>query len=146
MRLKKASEAPRNWDISGNNNQISLTPTPTQPSTNLQTINTPTSVPIPRTNTPYKDGTYTGIPADAIYGNIQVRTTIANGRITNVQFLQYPKDQSTSYSINQYADPKLAEEAIQSQSANVDIITSATLSSNAFIQSLQSTLTQAKNQ
>ena len=92
----------------------------------------------------YKDGTYTGTAADAFYGNIQVQVTIASGKISNVQFLQAPNDRGTSIMINQQADPMLAQEAVSAQSANVDIVSGATDSSQAFIQSLQSALDQAK--
>src|ERR1035437_3582237 len=64
---------------------------------------------------PYKDGTYTGNPADAIYGTIQVKAIIQNGKITDVQFLQYPSDRSRSIAINTLAMPNLTQEAIQVQ-------------------------------
>jgi len=92
----------------------------------------------------YKDGTYTGSAADAFYGLIQVQATIQNGKITNVKFLQAPSDRSESVQINQQADPMLAQEAIQAQSASVNIISGATDSSQAFMQSLASALSQAK--
>jgi uncharacterized protein with FMN-binding domain len=92
----------------------------------------------------YKDGSYTGSVADAQWGYIQVKAIIQNGKITDVQFLQYPNDHNRSVMINQYADPQLTSEAIQAQSANVDIITGATDSSQAFIQSLTDALAQAK--
>ena len=92
----------------------------------------------------YKNGTYVGSVADAVYGNIQVQITITNGLLAKVNFLQYPNDQQTSIGINQFADPLLAQEAIQAQSAHVDIVSSATQSSQAFIQSLQAALTKAK--
>ena len=93
---------------------------------------------------PYKDGTYTGNPADAFYGNIQIQATIQGGKITNVQFLQYPNDRSRSLAINTLAMPNLKQEAIQAQSANVNIVSGATDSSQAFMQSLASALNQAK--
>jgi uncharacterized protein with FMN-binding domain len=92
----------------------------------------------------YKDGSYTGSVADAFYGNIQVKAVIQNGKIKDVQFLQYPNDRNRSIMINSYADPQLTTEAIQAQSANVNIITGATDSSDAFIQSLTNALSQAK--
>lgn len=92
----------------------------------------------------YKDGSYTGSVADALWGNIQVEVTIKNGKITNVQFLQYPNERERSVLINQYADPQLTSEAIQAQSANVDIVSGATDTSEAFIQSLSDALSQAK--
>jgi len=92
----------------------------------------------------YKDGSYTGSVADAQWGNIQVKAVIQHGKITDVQFLQYPNERNRSVMINSYADPQLTSEAIQAQNANVDIISGATDSSEAFIQSLSDALSQAK--
>lgn len=92
----------------------------------------------------YKDGSYTGSVGDALWGFVQVKAIIQNGKITDVQFLQYPSDRNRSVEINSYADPQLTSEAIQAQSANVNIVSGATDSSNAFIQSLSDALSQAK--
>ena len=91
----------------------------------------------------YKDGTYTGSVEDAFYGNVQVSATISGGKISDVVFLRYPDTHSTSVMINQQAMPWLKQEAIQKQSANVDIISGATFTSQAFIQSLTNALNQA---
>ena len=40
----------------------------------------------------YKDGTYTGPVVDVNWGYVQVQATIQGGKISNVQFLQYPSD------------------------------------------------------
>lgn len=92
----------------------------------------------------YKDGIFTGAVADAYYGPFQVKVIISGGKITDVQFLQYPNDRENSIAINQEAMPLLKQEAISAQSANVDIVTGATQSSLGFQQSLQSALDQAK--
>src|SRR5438445_8351989 len=92
----------------------------------------------------YKDGSYTGSVADAQWGVVQVKAIITNGKITDVQFLQYPNDRNRSIEINSMADPQLTSEAIQAQSANVDIVTGATDSSDAFIQSFTDALSQAR--
>jgi len=92
----------------------------------------------------YKDGSYTGSIADAQWGYVQVKAVITHGKITDVQFLQYPNDRNRSIYINSVADPQLTTEAIQAQSANVDIVTGATDSSEAFIQSLSDALSQAR--
>src|SRR2546421_931917 len=92
----------------------------------------------------YKDGSYTGSVDDAQWGVVQVKAIITNGKITDVQFLQYPNDRSRSVYINSIADPQLTSEAIQAQSANVDVVTGATDSSLAFIQSLTDALSQAR--
>jgi uncharacterized protein with FMN-binding domain len=91
----------------------------------------------------YKDGTYTGSVADAYYGNVQVSVTITGGKITDVKFLQYPNTHSTSVYINQQVMPYLQQEAIKAQDSNVQIISGATFTSQAFIQSLSSALSQA---
>ncbi len=92
----------------------------------------------------YKDGSYTGSIADAQWGVVQVKAVIKNGKIADVQFLQYPSDRNRSVYINSIADPQLTSEAIQAQNANVDIVTGATDSSEAFIQSLSDALSQAR--
>lgn len=92
----------------------------------------------------YKNGTYTGSVADAYYGNVQVAATISGGQITDVKFLQYPDTHDTSVMINQQAMPYLKQEAIQTQNANVQIVSGATFTSQAFVQSLTAALNQAK--
>jgi uncharacterized protein with FMN-binding domain len=110
--------------------------------------NTPTVLPPTATKTPqkgqYADGTYTGDTFDAFYGNIQVQVVISGGKLTDVRFLQYPSDRRTSIEINTQAMPMLRQEAIQAQSANVQVISGASDSSSAFIQSLGSALQKAK--
>lgn len=118
--------------------KITVNPIPTQAIINAPQ---PTSKPAGQ----FKDGTYTGSVADAYYGNIQVSGIFTNGTLTDVTFLQYPNDRDRSIRINQYAMPILRQEAISAQSANVDIVSGATDSSQAFIQSMASVLSQAKN-
>jgi uncharacterized protein with FMN-binding domain len=94
--------------------------------------------------TGYKDGSYTGGVTDAQWGYVQVRAVIQGGKLADVQWVQYPNDRARSIIINQYADPQLTQEAIQAQSDQVDIISGATDSSVAFMQSLADALTQAQ--
>jgi uncharacterized protein with FMN-binding domain len=92
----------------------------------------------------YKNGTYVGSVQDAFYGNIQVQAIISNGKIAAVNFLQFPNDNRTSQYVNAQADPMLAQEAIQKQNAQVDIVSGASASSQAFQASLADALSQAK--
>ena len=92
----------------------------------------------------FKDGSYTGDAADAYYGYIQVKVTISGGKLTDVQFLQHPSDQRESIQINSQAMPLLKQEAIQAQSVQIDGVSGATDTSQAFIESLGSALNQAK--
>jgi uncharacterized protein with FMN-binding domain len=114
----------------------------------LPTAFRPTALPPPPTadnSSAYRDGTFKGNAEDAYFGIVQVQATIQDGKITQVQFLNYPRDRRTSQQINSIAVPYLQEEAIQAQSANVDIISGATLTSDAFVRSLQSALENASN-
>jgi len=115
--------------VSQTPNSGSSSTTTTQPSTST---------------TGFKDGQYTGDIVDAYYGNVQVKAIISGGKITDIQFLDYPRDRQQSNYINSQATPMLRTEAIQAQSANVDIISGATATSQAFIQSLGSALAKAK--
>ncbi|MGH7239538.1 MAG: FMN-binding protein [Candidatus Saccharimonadales bacterium] len=121
--------------LTTNNNPASSN----NPATNSAITNPSASAPAAK----YKDGTYTGSVANAYYGNIQVKTTVSGGKITNVKFLQYPDTHQTSVYINQQAMPYLQQEAIKTQSPNVNIISGATFTSQAFQQSLASALSQA---
>ena len=93
----------------------------------------------------YADGSYTGSPADAYYGTVQVLVVVLGGKMTDVQFLQHPDHRSNSIRINSEAMPILTQEAVQAQSANVDGVSGATFTSGAFQQSLASALALAKN-
>jgi uncharacterized protein with FMN-binding domain len=101
--------------------------------------------PIPTNAGIYRNGTFTGPQVDAYYGLVQVQVIIQGGSISEVQFLQYPNDRRTSREINAQAMPWLVQEAIQAQSASVDLITGATLTSQAFALSLKSALQSARN-
>jgi uncharacterized protein with FMN-binding domain len=113
--------------------------------------NIPTAVPIPPTATSasnqgvYKDGVYTGPQVDAYYGIVEVQATVQNGQITNVQFVKYPNDRRTSVRINNIAMPYLQQEALQAQSAHINIISGATFTSEGFAMSLNAALNSAKN-
>jgi uncharacterized protein with FMN-binding domain len=71
-----------------------------------------------------------------------VQVTVQGGKITDVQFLSHPTG-NHSDRINAQAVPILTQEAIAAQSANVQVVSGATLTSGAFMQSLQSALSQA---
>ncbi len=132
-------------------NQLDLAPTlpPTDAPTDvpqqalIPTLPPPTATVPPASQGMYKDGTYKGPEVDALYGLVQVQAVIQSGKIKSVQFLEYPNDRRTSVRINSLAVPYLQQEAVQAQSANVDIITGATLTSEAFMMSLQNALANA---
>jgi uncharacterized protein with FMN-binding domain len=92
--------------------------------------------------------TYSGqVTGDAIgtpFGTVQVQVTLQNGRITDVQAIQFPNDNGHSYAVSQYATPRLRSEVLAAQSARVDSISGATYTSYAYIQSAQSALDKAR--
>ncbi len=92
----------------------------------------------------YKDGAYTGNVADAIFGPLQVAVTVQGGELTNVTFPQYPNDSGHTREVSTMALPILRQEAITAQSANVNVVSGATQTSEAFMQSLGDALAQAK--
>ena len=93
----------------------------------------------------FRDGTYKGSVADAFYGLVQVQATVTGGRLSDVAFLSYPADHSTSRFINNQAMPLLTQEAITAQSAQVSGVSGATETSGAFRESLGVALATAKN-
>lgn len=76
------------------------------------------------------------------YGDVQVRVILTNGKITDVQPLQMPFDRRRSQEISQAAAPLLHDEVLQAQSAQIDLISGATYSSDAYQRSLQAALDQ----
>jgi uncharacterized protein with FMN-binding domain len=91
----------------------------------------------------YADGEFAGPAVNAYYGLVQIQATIQGGRLTRLKVLQYPSDRQTSIAINRQALPMLRDEAIAAQKAKVDIISGATLTSQAFIKSLDAALGKA---
>lgn len=91
----------------------------------------------------YADGVYTGPVTDAYYGPMQIQAIIQGGRLSGIKVLQWPNDRRTSVRINQQALPWLRDEVVQAQSGSVDIISGATLTSEAFIRSISGALNQA---
>jgi uncharacterized protein with FMN-binding domain len=89
-------------------------------------------------------GTISGQAVDTRYGPVQVQVTFAGGRITDVQELQLPDQDPRSSEISSYAGPALAQEAMQAQSAQIDVISGATYTSDGYAQSLQSAIDQAR--
>lgn len=88
-------------------------------------------------------GTYTGDAVSTRWGTVQVRITVQNGKITKSEAVQYPQDNPRDQEINAYALPQLSQEVLQKQSASIDAISGATVTSNGYIQSLQSAIDQA---
>jgi uncharacterized protein with FMN-binding domain len=89
-------------------------------------------------------GTYTGQLVETRYGPVQVELTATGGRVTAITFLAVPVDRPRSRSISTQAEPLLRSEALTAQSAEVNLLSGATYTSEGFAQSLQSALAQAR--
>jgi uncharacterized protein with FMN-binding domain len=87
--------------------------------------------------------TYTGEVADTRWGPVQVQITVTNGKITAAQATQVPNGNGRDQEINSYAVPVLNQEAAKAQSAQIDAVSGATVTSDGYIQSLQSAIDQA---
>jgi uncharacterized protein with FMN-binding domain len=92
----------------------------------------------------YKDGEYTSDTVTIEWGPVQIKVVIDGGKITDVQFLQVPFDRTRSVEISDLAKPILKSEAIEAQAAQVNLVSSATMTSVAFRQAMASALAKAK--
>jgi uncharacterized protein with FMN-binding domain len=84
-----------------------------------------------------------GPAAPTRWGPVQVRAVIVNGRLTDVIVLQMPALNGRDREINAYAMPRLREAAIEAQSADIDVVSGATVTSEGYITSLQAALDEA---
>jgi uncharacterized protein with FMN-binding domain len=94
----------------------------------------------------YKDGSYTSdvVQTDRGFGPLQIKLVVSGGKISDVQFLQFPNKPGHTTEVSNAALPLLKQETITAQSAQVDIVTGATQTSEAFQQVLSATLAMAK--
>lgn len=101
---------------------------------------------------------FTGPAADVDrWGDLVVtisvrKTTTINGtkrtvvrRIMGIYIPTFPDHTDRSIFINQHALPTLKSEALTAQSARIDLVSGATETSDAFVQSLQAAILQAQN-
>jgi uncharacterized protein with FMN-binding domain len=87
--------------------------------------------------------TVTGDSADTRWGPVQVRLTVASRRITKVTLADYPQNNRRDEEINARALPILVQETLRAQSAEIDMVSGATVTSEGYVESLQSALDKA---
>ena len=90
-----------------------------------------------------KSSTVTGSVVDTQWGPVQVQITLSGNSITAVNVLQYPSGNPKDDEINAQALPILIDETKQSGSAQIDMVSGATVTSTGYVQSLQSALDKA---
>ena len=92
---------------------------------------------------PPRSGTVDGAVVDTQYGSVQVRVSFTGKKITDVHALKLTDSSGTSVSISAGAAPVLREEALAAQSSQIDVVSGATYTSEAYQQSLQSAIDAA---
>ena len=113
---------------------------PAPPSTQPRAVPTPPAS--PSSGSAAGSRTIAGPSEDMQWGPVQVTIVVTGKRITDVQATA-PTERERSAFINQQAIPLLRGEVLQAQSGAIDLIGSATLTSEAYAQSLQAALQQA---
>jgi uncharacterized protein with FMN-binding domain len=88
-------------------------------------------------------GTYDGEVVQTRFGTVQVQITVKSGQITDVTALKLTDAEGRSVQISNYAAPILRDEVLQAQSANVQTVGGATVTSDAYLTSLQAALDAA---
>ena len=110
------------------NNSQSQAPAATQ---------TPTVAPVTKSAT----GTFTGDVVNVRYGNVQVKITVENGKITDAQAVQAPSGRNDRWT--QMAVPILRQQTLQAQSAHISGASGASFTSYGWYTSLVSALAKA---
>ncbi|MEV7663687.1 FMN-binding protein [Paenarthrobacter sp. NPDC089316] len=87
--------------------------------------------------------TYDGVAVQTRFGTVQVRVTVQGGRITEVTALKLTDAERKSVQISSRAAPVLRSEVLQAQSADVQTVSGATVTSDAYLTSLQAALDAA---
>lgn len=87
------------------------------------------------------NGTFTGDAFNVSYGNVQVKITVVNGKITDAVAVQSPTGRSQRYS--DYAVPNLRQQTLTAQSAAIRGVGGASYTSYGWYKSLISALQKA---
>jgi hypothetical protein len=108
----------------------------TTPGSASSTPSTPSSV-------PPASRTIVGPVVSNQYGDVQVEVVVSGRQLLDVKPLQLPFDRRRSQEISDIAAPDLRQEALQAQSASINVVSGATYTSDSYAQSLQAALDQA---
>ncbi|MGW0814395.1 FMN-binding protein [Streptomyces viridiviolaceus] len=91
--------------------------------------------PAPSASTAPGSDVVAGPVVDTDKGPVQVEVTFEDDRITAVRMLQQPDHPQTTAAV-----PQLIEETLQAQSADVDTVSGATVTSEGYKESLQAAI------
>jgi uncharacterized protein with FMN-binding domain len=120
-------------------------PVTLNPNSALRPIATPRAIERP-TATPPPPGSKTGTgPVVATpFSVIQVRATVTKGRLTGVETIALSGDGPHTEALNARAEPILREEALRAGSADIDVVSGATSTSESWIASLRAAIREAR--
>jgi uncharacterized protein with FMN-binding domain len=74
------------------------------------------------------------------FGDVQVRIVVEGTHILDVEALRLPDSHQRSVEISNFAAPRLRQEALQAQSARINLISGATYTSEGYVESLQAAI------
>ena len=114
----------------GNPSDVATTPSPSAGSTGRSTGNG-------------VSGTFTGNRVQTQWGPVRVRIVVANNKITKAVALEFPTGNHHDQEINSWAIPQLQDATVQANSAHIDSLSGATVTSQGYLTSLQSALDKA---
>ena len=112
--------------------------------TNNSTATTATTAPAtqaPAASSGAVNGTFTGPSVFVNYGNVQVKITVVNGRITDAVAVKAPSGRNDRYT--NMAVPILKQQTLKAQSANIQGASGASYTSYGWYTSLQGAIAQA---
>jgi len=78
------------------------------------------------------------------FSAIQVRATLTDGRLTDVETVLLTGDGPYTDALNARAEPVLREQALRAGSADIDVVSGATYTSESWIDSLQAAIADAR--
>jgi uncharacterized protein with FMN-binding domain len=107
------------------------------------TIATPAADALAATHAAAKSVTYKGPAVEMRWGSVQVAIVTKSKKITNVK-ATYDVHSGRSEFITGDALPLLKQEVLQAQSADIDGVSRATDTSEAYIESLQAAVNKAR--
>ena len=119
------------------------TPTPSStPTKTVEPAPTKSAAPTPvEPTTQGVNGDFTGTTVNVGYGNVQVRITVKNGKITDAQALQAPNGRNDRFT--NYAVPILRQQTLAAQSSKIQGASGASYTSWGWYTSLQAALVKA---
>ena len=113
-------------------------------SSGTNTVATAPATQAPATSAPVTtaiNGTFTGPSVNVNYGNVQVKITVVNGRITDAVAVKAPTGKNDRYT--NMAVPTLKAQTLKAQSANIQGVSGASYTSYGWFTSLQGAIALA---